>query len=624
MSIDSIGVDLDDIRSLDQWLESEDAGLVQRQLEEKIFQMLFSQDPASPAFLMIAAQLAWIGSPAQNRALLEKEIALLNISNDDSIELCNFWDKLDSARHKIGKAARKAGNFVADHATEIAVGVAICATGVGIAAATGYTLSAVVGGVVVAGTGSIFQSEEKPNPHIPSVPDPSACSKEELAAIQNGLQIVLPKLELPSSANEILVTADGVWAQGQFFPTDKMMRHSIFQEAFSQRAWKPSYQGGDWRTFHAYFTEQQETSGDIPHQIRGENALVLGNYNKAVHDLGKAIETNPSHSFPYLERGAAHFALGEYDQSLADYKQFTSQVETPPPHSVSEFCLGFAKGLPKGTYESGEGMFLFLVDFAKHPIQTSKQTFDSIATLADLVRRDEWGTLAEALSPEMHTLVTQWETLSSSQRGELAGYAVGKHGADILLPGALAKVASKSMKCAQEITAVCKNLQIAQETLILETAAGIGDSAKIAEAVNKGRMMMALGEDVGLTAQEMAQLKQTGQLEGVINGGLEKLVSQSESEVLKAAISQNKHIKMVRDYLDKPTKEIQKGINSYEKQIALHKDKIANPLKYYPNWDKLEPRQREALINKRWPAEINMYAEQKSALESILSERISL
>ena len=135
--------------------------------------------------------------------------------------------------------------------------------------------------------------------------------------------------------------------------------------------------------------------------------------------------------------------------------------------------------------------------------------------------------------------------------------------------------------------------------------------------------MMALGEDVGLTMREMAQLKQAGKLEGAINSSLEKLVFQSESEVLKTTLSQNKHVKMVKDYLDKPAKEIQKGVNSYEKQIIILKDKIANPTKYYPDWNKLDPRQREALINKKWPAEIKGYEEQKSVLQSILNERLS-
>ncbi|MBM3192313.1 MAG: tetratricopeptide repeat protein [Chlamydiae bacterium] len=360
------------------------------------------------------------------------------------------------------------------------------------------------------------------------------------------------------------------------------------------------------------------------YQVRGERALACGYYNQAVQDLGKAIETNPTNPIPYLERGVAHFGLGQYDHSLEDYRQFTAQapVSRSDPLSISEFSLGVAKGLPKGICESGKGLFLFMADFVKHPIQTSGQIVNSISTLVDIVRKDEWGVVAEVISPEVHELVTQWDTLPSERKGELAGYAVGKHGADVLLPGALAKVASKSIKSAQDLAAICKNLQIAQETLVLETAAEIGNSAKIAEVVQNGQTMMALGEDIGLTAREMAQLKQAGKLEGVINSGLEKLVSQSESEVLKAAISQNKHVKMVRDYLDKPAREVKKGINSYEKQIALHKDKIANPAKHYPDWDKLDPRQREALINKKWPTEIQVYEEQRSVLQSILNERL--
>ena len=409
------------------------------------------------------------------------------------------------------------------------------------------------------------------------------------------------------------------WVQKYSFPVPGWDQGAVIGHPEIDRKFSTDYS-------HLYSNHTQE--GDfntLYYQVRGERALSLGYYNQAVQDLGKAIETNPTNPIPYLERGIAHFGLGQYDRCLEDYNQFTSQAQAqkPNPLSVSEFSLGFAKGLPKGVYESGEGLFLFMGDFVKSPIQTSRQIVDSVSTLVDLVRKDEWGVVAEALSPEVHKLVTQWDTLPSEKRGELAGYAVGKHGADILVPGALAKVASKSVKSAQELAAVCKNLQIAQETLVLEAAAGIGNTAKIAEVVRNGQTMMALGEDVGLTAREMAQLKQAGKLEGAINSGLEKLVSQSESEVLKAATNQNKHVKMVRDYLDKPAKEIQKGINSYEKQIALHKDKITNPAKHYPDWDKLDSRQREALVNKKWPAEIQNYEDQRNILQSILNERLS-
>lgn len=82
-----------------------------------------------------------------------------------------------------------------------------------------------------------------------------------------------------------------------------------------------------------------------------------------------------------------------------------------------------------------------------------------------------------------------------------------------------------------------------------------------------------------------------------------------------------KHAKMLSDYSNKPIKEIQNGIKSYEKQIAIHKDKIASSSKYCPDWDKLDIRQREALINKKWPSDINGFEEQKEILQSILDEK---
>jgi tetratricopeptide (TPR) repeat protein len=369
--------------------------------------------------------------------------------------------------------------------------------------------------------------------------------------------------------------------------------------------------------------DQEIDFNTLSHQVRGEKALACGYYNQAVQDLGKAIETNPTNPVLYIKRGIAHFGLEEYERSLEDYNQFTAQTPKTNLLPIVEFSLGVAKGLPRGIYESGKGLLTFFAEFIKHPIQTSRQLFDTGAELAKLVKEDQWGIIAEALAPELCQVVTEWDTLPYEKRGELIAYTVGKYGTDLLAPGTITKLATKSTKSAQELAIVCQNLQIAQDTLVLETALGIGNISKVTEVIRNGQTMAFLGEELGFTAQEIAQLKQAGKLEGAINSGLEKLVSQSESEVFKAAVNQNRHVKMVRDYLDKPTKEVQKGINSYERQIAIHKDKISNPTKHYPNWDKLDPRQREALINKKWPAEIQNYEDQRNVLQSILNERFS-
>jgi hypothetical protein len=44
---------------------------------------------------------------------------------------------------------------------------------------------------------------------------------------------------------------------------------------------------------------------------------------------------------------------------------------------VSEFCLGVAKGLLQGVYESGEELVLF-TELVIHPIKTSGQIVDSV------------------------------------------------------------------------------------------------------------------------------------------------------------------------------------------------------------------------------------------------------
>jgi len=62
MTIDSIDVDLENVFSLSQWLEREDARNIQRHLEEKIMALLFSHDPAGSPFQRMVTELAWIGA----------------------------------------------------------------------------------------------------------------------------------------------------------------------------------------------------------------------------------------------------------------------------------------------------------------------------------------------------------------------------------------------------------------------------------------------------------------------------------------------------------------------------------------------------------------------------------
>ncbi len=269
----------------------------------------------------------------------------------------------------------------------------------------------------------------------------------------------------------------------------------------------------------------------LSYQMRGEAARQYGYYDQAVDDFGKAIELNPTDPFPYLERGFANFGLRNYDQSLKDFNHYTSQIpETPKAHpfSTSEFTRGFVKGLPKGVLESGEGIITLVSDLVTNPIHTVGQMIDACTTLVDLARSDDLETIGQALSPELHQLITQWDTLSSDKRGELAGYALGKHGADIATPGVAAKIASKGIKSAKELTSVCKNLQTAEKTLILESVAQLENGGKIRGVMQA--KFASRAEELGFTAKEIVQLEKIGVIEseiGSITSNVPKTIRQN-------------------------------------------------------------------------------------------------
>lgn len=233
------------------------------------------------------------------------------------------------------------------------------------------------------------------------------------------------------------------------------------------------------RRFSTDYTHLYANSGGevdfntLSYQVRGERALAYGYLTQAVQDLDKAIELGPINLIPYLDRGIAYFGLGQYDHSLEDYKEFTSQVQKTYPLVVTDFSLGFAKGLPKGIYDSGEGIFLLISDLVRHPIHTGGQMFEALSLLANLAVTEQWDALSEVLAPEVRQLIKEWDTISSDKRGELAGYAFGKYGSDIVIPGALTKVMAKGVKGAQELSYLYKSLQTAEKTLLLESVAGL-------------------------------------------------------------------------------------------------------------------------------------------------------
>ncbi len=215
----TVELDFDNGLSLAKWFENDQVNELRKDLEERIMQFLFSHDPSSLRFQQITVQLARIGSSLENWSLLEKEISQLDSASSQTI-LC---------KGTFLKMANTIGHFFDDHKVEIAVGIGIAAAGVAIGIATGSPVSVAIGGVVVAGANSVFQREEEPNPRIPKNLPPLSARDIEIAN-----KALLPKLEFSPAVNELVITKDGIWVQGQFFPNQVLMQESAIAQEFAK------------------------------------------------------------------------------------------------------------------------------------------------------------------------------------------------------------------------------------------------------------------------------------------------------------------------------------------------------------------------------------------------------
>lgn len=89
-------------------------------------------------------------------------------------------------------------------------------------------------------------------------------------------------------------------------------------------------------------------------------------------------------------------------------------------------------------------------------------------------------------------------------------------------------------------------------------------------------------------------------------------------DAFKIAQAGGKHAGFLKNYAGRSAGEIQRGITSLEKQIAEHQTKIANPEKFMEGWSKLDPRQQQALVNSKWPSDIQRQSEQLEILRGLL------
>ena len=246
--------------------------------------------------------------------------------------------------------------------------------------------------------------------------------------------------------------------------------------------------------------------------FQGQQALNEQYYDKAVDSFGKAIEANPNNHNIYLDRAFAYLQTGEFDHSLNDYNSY-KEIEQKNLFSKSldiaidggAFCIGVRIGLDKGCVGSGKQLLSFATTTISHPIDTIRGVYEGFSALSKLACSQEWNALSHALIPEVYQLIEEWETLSPKEKGERSGYLIGKLGGDILIPGAAAKLTSKGIKGAKELTIIAKKLQKTEKIIVLEAfAESGGKSGKFAEFSYANRIVEET-ESTGKRATNIAK-----------------------------------------------------------------------------------------------------------------------
>ena len=413
-------------------------------------------------------------------------------SNGTSIILCKSWVKKQF--HQVKK-------FAKHHKKAVIIGTVVVVAAVTVVGVAALAPSAAAAGAGMAEAKRDEKKQQKasekeiPPQSSECLPaDPSLALKSAFQGEVASFKDIVTKQQLIQAQDFSFPAEENGRVLGQAF-TEQSLDHMAAQDVpfFSQSKGKETNTFASHQIADNIFHPSDETRS-IPteaskmdlatnmHQLRGERAFELKHYDQAIFDFEKVIEQNPHQTNAYLERATAHFHKGDYKSSLEDYHTYIAHKEAPTTQ-VIDFSCSFAKGLARGAKDSGRGFLSFASDVLSHPIDTGKEVWEACSILCELARDKEWETIGQAFSPEIHKVITEWTILSSKERGELAGYAFGKLGTDIIIPGASTKIVCSGVKGTKELVAAINALKNAEKTLVLETLAEVtSQSQSVAEA----------------------------------------------------------------------------------------------------------------------------------------------
>jgi RHS repeat-associated protein len=100
-----------------------------------------------------------------------------------------------------------------------------------------------------------------------------------------------------------------------------------------------------------------------------------------------------------------------------------------------------------------------------------------------------------------------------------------------------------------------------------------------------------------------------------------KATEAAAKEAFETASAGGRHSGFLQNYVTRSKEEIRRAIKSIEKQIAKHEGKISNPEEHVKDWQRLDPRQQDALVNRKWPGDIQRQKEQVGILKELVKRK---
>ena len=133
-------------------------------------------------------------------------------------------------------------------------------------------------------------------------------------------------------------------------------------------------------------------------------------------------------------------------------------------------------------------------------------------------------------------------------------------------------------------------------------------------------------DDMGALITEGREFVKAPSLSGLASMAIIAIPGKFAENAFMIAKNGGKHSGFYKNNVSRTSEELKKVADKIQKKIDLHQSLIDDPSGVMNklgkgNWDSLDPRQKKALVEKKWPSDINRQKEQQSILSGILLDR---